>query len=419
MNNIFNKIIYSIFSIYLTLRASLLITGYIANNDAGHAALLLNYFTPANINDGLEYLRCGYEFRAALFIWTALYFSICLFSKVRAQSFGRLSEIFERYPYTGLAIFFTDFYAGLFASQLPFLYILGFLKEKAFGFSNLTHAGWLALQIKAHSIELFVSFLIIFIIKFTIERFEKKWHLVLPLAAFLSGLLFLLLLQWIVLPLFYDISVLNDEKLSRELIAAASANGVTVERIEVVDESRYSNHSNAFFTGFGPWKRIFICDTLLKNHSAAEIKAVYGHELGHYILNHEFYGTLIAAAIIFFASLLIKLFAPITRVDPPSLFKGAMARYLPEYYILYFCAAFLLLPAENTISRNFERAADMFTLENIVKPGKIEQDYISMNIKLAVDNRSNLAPHPFNQFWFGTHPQAVERIIAAGKTAAK
>ena len=415
MTIFFNRLIYIIFSVYLAIRVPLLVTGYLANNDPVHDALLLKYFTHANIRDGLEYLRYGYEFRVALFIWTAVYFSICIFSQARFLSFGRLSKIFETLPYTGLAVLFTDFYAGLFAVKLPFLYVLGFLKEKTFGFSNLSAAGWLGLQIKANAVELLVSFLILFIIKFTLERFDKKWHIVLPLAAFASGLLFLLLLQWIVIPLFYDVSVLKDEKLSGELMAAASANGVSAEIIEVVDESRYSNHSNAFFTGFGPWKRIFICDTLLRNHSAAEVKIVYGHELGHYILNHEFYGVAIATAIIFFISLLIKLLSPIAGIHPPGLFKKTMARDLPLYYILYVCVLFLSAPAENMISRAFERAADGFTLEKIVGPQKIERDYISMNKKLAVDNRSNLKPHPFNQFWFGTHPPAVERIIAAEK----
>ncbi|HNY10998.1 MAG TPA: M48 family metalloprotease [Candidatus Wallbacteria bacterium] len=418
MNDFFNRLIYITFSFYLVARLSLLITGYLANNDPAHTALLLKYFTPANINDGLEYLRQGYEFRVALFIWTAVYFSICIFSNVRVRSFERLSAISEKRPYAGLAFLFTDFYAGLSASQLPFLYVLGFLKERAFGFSNLSLSGWLTLQLKAQAIELIVSVIIILIIKFTLERFEKKWHFILPLTAFVSGLLFLLLLQWVALPLFYDISALKDEKLSGELIAAAAANGVTAEKIEVVDESRYSNHSNAFFTGFGPWKRIFICDTLLKNHSRAEVKIVYGHELGHYISNHEFYGVAIASAAIFFISLLIKHIAPVFGIEPSSLFKGASAAMLPLYFILHVCALFLLAPLENIISREFEKAADMFTLEKIARPEKIEPDYISMNKKLAIDNRSNLEAHPINQFWFGTHPPAIERIIMAEKAAA-
>src|SRR5205814_7001334 len=112
-------------------------------------------------------------------------------------------------------------------------------------------------------------------------------------AGVLVGFVYAFLLPEVINPLFNTFTPLRDEYLLRRVRALAARAGVPVQTVLVMDASRQGEHTNAYFTGFGPTRRIVLYDTLLKKHTPAEIESILGHELGHWTHQHILKGILL------------------------------------------------------------------------------------------------------------------------------
>ena len=99
-------------------------------------------------------------------------------------------------------------------------------------------------------------------------------------------LLMLVLYPKLILPLFNKLTPLPEGELKTRLLALGERTGFKAATIEVMDGSKRSGHSNAFFTGFGRFRRIVLFDTLIQQLPAEELEAVLAHEVGHYRRGH-------------------------------------------------------------------------------------------------------------------------------------
>lgn len=419
------KAIYSILFIYFSARLALFFSGYYMTPDDGFYGGALTEVSPAAAARALEYYRWGYEFRVLLFINAAVYLLLCagaFFAKTGGGSSAPGG-------YAGLAAAAARFYTGLTLAVLPYRFVLGYLREKHFGFFNQGPGGWSALYLKQFFIGLLVLTAVLAAAKFIVSFFRDKWRYAAALCVPAAGLAFTLLLQFAVLPLFYRTVPLADASLKERLISLANANGVDAREISVIDESTYSSHTNAFFTGFGPFRRIYLCDTLLSVHDHDEIEAIYAHELGHYIYDHELYGILLASLASAAAFFLAASFFGRLNITHEAI-AANFNRYSILALILSQAAYFFIMPVENYISRRFERAADDFALEAVIRQGLANKlkprDEIVRNavtahkslfINLAEKNRSIASPDRFNYLFFATHPSITERIRRAGDHA--
>src|SRR5207247_649827 len=132
--------------------------------------------------------------------------------------------------------------------------------------------------------------------------------------------------------------------------------GVPVQEILVMNGSRQSNHSNAYFTGFGPTRRIVLYDTLLKNHDADEIESVLAHELGHWRRDHINKGILLGmVAALVGCCILDHCLRAAMRRGPWHLSGIADPAGLPLVLLLVFLGSWIAMPAGNLVSRHFER----------------------------------------------------------------
>jgi len=174
-----------------------------------------------------------------------------------------------------------------------------------------------------------------------------------------------------------------------------------------MDASKRSTKTNAFFTGFGKFRRIVLFDTLTKKHSADELVSILAHEIGHYKKKHIFKSILMSILTTGLMFFLISFF-----INNKGLFSAFSMQSISIYASLIFFA-FLYAPINMVISifskmlsRKREYEADAYAVESYRKP----ESMISALKKLTVDNLSNLTPHPVKVFLSYEHPPVLERI---------
>lgn len=213
---------------------------------------------------------------------------------------------------------------------------------------------------------------------------------------------------WI-MPLFNRFSPLEEGELRKSIMDYARSVGFSLKDVFVMDGSRRSSKSNAFFTGFGRNKRIALFDTLVEEQTTDELVAVLAHEIGHYKMRHVQQGMALSVihtgAMLFLLSLVI---------GSESLFEAFRMEHLSVHAGMIFFSL-LLTPAEmvlsvllNLLSRKNEYEADRFAAETTGRP----ETLVAALKGLSVRNLANLTPHPFAAFLHYSHPPLLERIGA-------
>ncbi|HSL87614.1 MAG TPA: M48 family metallopeptidase, partial [Bacteroidales bacterium] len=210
----------------------------------------------------------------------------------------------------------------------------------------------------------------------------------------------------LIVPLFNKQKPLEEGTLRERIEKFASATGFKLRDIFVIDGSKRSTKANAYFSGFGPKKRIVLFDTLMKEMTEDEIVAVLAHEIGHYKKKHVIM-TLVFS--VFLTGMMLFLFSLV--VNNPSLSRALGAEEpgfhlgLIVFGILYSPLSLLIGLVSNYVSRKNEFEADNFVKENY-KPV-----YLADALKkLSVKNLSNMLPHPAYVFFHYSHPPLLQRL---------
>jgi len=190
----------------------------------------------------------------------------------------------------------------------------------------------------------------------------------------------------------------------------ARANGISVDRVYVVDASRQSTRVSANVSGLLGTERITLNDNLLRRASLPEIEAVMGHEMGHYVQHHAYQG------IVFFGVLILGGFA-LLQYGFARAIERRGARWgvrgigdpagLPLIMLILATYFFVLTPVTNTYTRANESAADIFGLNAARQP----DGFALIALKLAEYRK--LAPAPLEEFLFFDHPSGRTRIRMA------
>lgn len=220
----------------------------------------------------------------------------------------------------------------------------------------------------------------------------------------------------VIMPLFNKFTPLESGELRDSIFDYARSVDFKIDNIMVLDGSKRSSKSNAFFTGFGKNKRIALFDTLVGNQTVSELVSVLAHEIGHYKRRHIIQRTaagVVHTAIIFF---LLSIFLESQGLfdafgmDQQSVYTG-----LVFFGLLYTPVEIVLGTTLHYISRRHEYEADRWSVETYGRP-----DELSSSLrKLSQDNLSNLAPHPFYVLLNYTHPPLLERIQAIDRIRAR
>ncbi|HEY6088062.1 MAG TPA: M48 family metallopeptidase [Burkholderiaceae bacterium] len=225
-------------------------------------------------------------------------------------------------------------------------------------------------------------------------------------------LLILVLYPTVIAPIFNKFEPLPDEALKQRVQALMTRCGFAAKGLFVMDGSRRSAHSNAYFTGLGAAKRVVFFDTLLKRLSLGEIEAVLAHELGHFKLRHVpkrmltiFAMSLAALALLGWLSQQQWFYAGLGVVPNLGAPNDALALLLFMLALPPF--AFLLAPLGSRLSRKHEFEADAYACAQASG-----RDLANALLKLHEDNAGTLTPDPLYVAFYYSHPPASERLAA-------
>ena len=220
---------------------------------------------------------------------------------------------------------------------------------------------------------------------------------------------------WI-MPLFNTFQPLEPGPLREALLAYARGVDFPLQDVYVMDGSRRSSKSNAFFAGFGKHKRVALFDTLIAQLTPPELVAVLAHEIGHYKKKHIVQGLLLSITHMGVMFLLLSFFLShqglfqAFYVEQPSIYAGVVF-----FTLLYTPCTLLLSIGMQVFSRRHEYEADRYAVETFGQPEAMAQALQ----KLSVQNLSNLTPHPFYVFLHYSHPPVLARIQAIRHTATR
>ena len=213
----------------------------------------------------------------------------------------------------------------------------------------------------------------------------------------------------VIMPLFNKFIPLPAGELRSAIEDYARKQGFKMKGIFTMDGSRRSTKSNAFFTGFGRYRRIVLFDTLIEKHTVAELVSVLAHEIGHYKKKHIFKQLILSLAVS-----ALMLFVLSRFINNPGLFRAFRMQELSIYASLFFFG-FLFSPLNlffsilgNYLSRRYEYEADAYAVTTTGQP----EAMVTALKKLTVHNLGNLTPHPLNVFLHYSHPPVLERIRA-------
>ena len=230
---------------------------------------------------------------------------------------------------------------------------------------------------------------------------------------------FSLILQYVapryLMPIFNDFEPLDAGELRSAILDYADTVDFAVDDVYVMDGSRRSSKSNAFFTGFGSNRRIVLFDTLIEQHTVDELLTVVAHEIGHYKRKHIPQRMAISVAHTGVLFLLLSIFLQVDGlyaaffVDQMSVYTGLLF-----FGLLYTPAEMLISIPMQMLSRAHEFEADRFA---ICTTGKARA-FIDALKKLAANNLANLTPHPWYVFLYYSHPPMLKRIRAIREAAS-
>jgi STE24 endopeptidase len=240
-----------------------------------------------------------------------------------------------------------------------------------------------------------------------IRRTGRRWWLWSGGLAAGAAVAMLLLAPVLIEPLFNDYKPLPEGEVKAALLVQADKAGIPADRIFVYDGSRQSNNFTANVSGIGSSARIAISDVALKGASLDEVRAVTGHEIGHYVLGHVWRWALLLpllAMLFFFVA--DRLYAPAAR-----LFGSAHpledVRSLPVLMYLVALLSTLVTPVTNALTRVGEREADAYSLATVGLP-----DALASALVKTAEYR-NPRPHPVQEMLFYTHPSVERRVRSA------
>ena len=290
--------------------------------------------------------------------------------------------------------------------SIPFEWWEQFRLEQKFGFNKSSLGLWVTDKIKGTVLTFVIGFPLLWALLSLVKWTGEAWWLWGFALVFGFQLLMLVLYPKLILPLFNKLTPLPEGDLRSRLLTLGDRTGFQASTIEVIDGSKRSGHSNAYFTGFGRFRRIVLFDTLIAQLTPEELEAVLAHEIGHYRKGH------IPKMIAMSATMLLAGFGVIAWLARSAWFNsafgfspGELAPSFLLFGLLSGVVTFWFSPLMNLLSRKHEYEADAFARDAVGSA----QPMVGALRKLAQKNLSNLTPHPWFSAFFYSHPTLVER----------
>jgi STE24 endopeptidase len=348
-----------------------------------------------------------------LILWNFLLgaaISILLLGSGLSARLCDFAERTTRFKSLQVALYAIPYVAIVAVLSFPLGVYSGYFREHAYGLATQAFGPWFREQLIELAVTIIATAIFMMALYAVFRHAQRTWWLwgtavgvVLIAVAMLIGPVF-------VAPLFNTYKTLADPKISKPILAMASANEIPVRQVFEVDASRQSNRVSANVSGLFGTARISLNDNLLRQCTLPEIRVVMAHEMGHYVLNHSF-------KLILYLSLFV--FAGFTVSQ--AVFDRVVRRWgvrwrvrgiadpagFPLLALIFSTFFFLITPLANTAMRVTEREADAFGINT----AREADGFAKVALKLGAYRKLN--PGPMEEFIFFDHPSGRARIRMA------
>jgi len=285
-----------------------------------------------------------------------------------------------------------------------------YFREHKYGLLNQTFGPWMREQLIGLVVGLVLGAILVVPLFGLVRRLGRSWWvwgaaLTIVFFAFVS-----LIAPVYIAPLFNQYKKLEDPRVKDPILTMARANGIPATDVWEFDASKQSNRVSANVSGFASTLRISLNDNLLNRCTLPEIETTMGHEMGHYVLNHEYKGLVETGVVVVigFAFLNWGISFALTRWGQKWDIRGITdVAVLPLAVIVLSLYFFVMTPVNNTITRTMEYEADMYGLNAAQQPDG------EANVDLMLGEYRKLDPGPIEEFIFSDHPSGRTRITAA------
>ena len=355
--------------------------------------------------------------RYALYFVGTTWGLLALWGVLASGLSARLRQLVQplHFSFFRLAGYYALLTLVLLAVHAPLTWYSGYYLEHAYGLSSQSFPAWAGDLAKGAAVDLATTVPILWVLFWLIGRSPRRWALwfwgaLIPLIAF--GIF---VSPLVVDPLFNKFTPLPPGPLKTRIEALAAKAGIPDAPIYVEDKSKQTHSTNAYVTGIGSSARIVLWDTTLARMPEDQIVAVVGHEMGHYVLKHLYWGFALSVGGLLLLLPLAQKFAEAMlsrfglRWGVTSLTDYAS---VPALLLTVALFSFFLAPVTNGASREIEHQADAYGLQVTGDRPAMARAFVS----LSEQNLSDPDPPAFIKFWLFTHPPLRERIaFALGK----
>jgi len=375
------------------------------NADAATEAYLAEIPAAARARSD-AYFEGGYW----LLLWDFLYgvvVALLLLHFRWSATMRDFSERVTRFPVIHAVVYLLQYLLVTSILIFPLAYYEGYVREHKYGLANQTFGPWMGDQFKALLVNTVVGAIIVPVLFAIVRRLPKTWW-IWGAAVSVAFFAFLAMIAPVfIFPLFNKIKTLDDPKVTVPILSLARANGIPAREVYQIDSSRQTTRMSANVSGMGKTMRITINDNLLRRGSPEEIQSVMGHEMGHYVLNHVYWGTLANGVlfVLFFALLQGSLGWAIRVWGEKWNVRGVSdLAVLPLVFLISSVFFFVLTPITNTLTRTSEHEADMYGLNSSRQPDGFAQAAIHLA------EYRKMSPGPIEEWVFFDHPSGRTRI---------
>jgi len=342
---------------------------------------------------------------------TSTFSFILSFTLLTTGFFGWLDGLVASYFSSEILISLAFFGILFLASDIlniPFQIYATFVIEEKFGFNKTTSKTFVLDKLKGYLLTAVLGGIILFALLKLIELFGTDFWIWFWVVISVFILFMNMFYTTLILPLFNKLTPLEDGELKTAIEEYSQKVRFPLDNIFVIDGSKRSAKSNAFFSGIGKKKKIVLYDTLIENHTNEELVAVLAHEVGHFKKKH-----IVSGYVLSILQTGLTLFIMSLVIFNPNMSQAlggatfAIHLNLLAFGILYSPISHFISIFMNMLSRKNEYEADAYAVNTY--GGEQLQQALK---KLSVDNLSNLFPHPAYVFIHYSHPPLLKRLAA-------
>ena len=377
------------------------------NFDADRATeAYLDLLTPEQRKLSDAYFEGGYWLQ----LWSCLYGIGVAWLLLGSGLSRRMRDVGRRVskrPWPQAWVYALMWIVAGFLLSLPLAIYAGYVRETQYGLSTQTFGGWFGDELKGLLVSLVVVPVVIAFAYTAVRRAGDRWWIWASGGAFVLILFVLMLAPVFVDPLFNDYKPLREGAVRESVLSLARANQIPTDNVVEFDASRQTTRISANVAGFLGTTRVALNDNLLDKTSPQEIKAVMGHEMGHYVLNHGLRLTVYLSLVIAFALWVVHraMNWALARWGARLKLEGRTDPAALPLAIAIFSLFFLLAtPLTNSIVRQAEAEADAFGLNAAAEP----HGFAMAAMRLSTYRK--LRPGPLEEIVFYDHPSGYERV---------